>query len=353
MTEPTSWRYLISLLCAGLLIYLLAPVLSPFAAAAVLAYMANPLVEQLVRWRLTRTLAVVALFIGLTLLLVLLILVLIPLLEKQWLALFAGMMQWLDWLQDKAMPWLQVQLGLSEAPNLGSLKEHVLAQWKSMQGLAARLFGSVSRSGAALLGWLINLLLIPVVSFYLLRDGPRLQAQLRELLPRRIEPEVVQLARAADDVLGQFFRGQLLVMLALAVIYSAGLWLIGLDLALIIGAISGLVSFVPYLGLIIGLLTASIAALMQFHELSPLLYVLLVFGIAQILESVLLTPLLLGDRIGLHPVAVIFAVLAGGHLFGFLGVLVALPVAAVLLVLLRRGRQLYLQSHFYSTTHPD
>ncbi|MEW6645743.1 MAG: AI-2E family transporter [Pseudomonadota bacterium] len=351
MTESQKWLALAVLTLGGVLLYLLAPVLAPFATAAILAYIGNPLVELLARWRLSRTVAVAVVFLALALLGVLLVLVLVPMLERQLVLLAAKLPTLLDWLQQQALPWLQTRLGLAETPDLGAIKGYVAEQWQSAGGLAARLLASVSRSGLALLGWLANLLLVPVVAFYLLRDWQRLLDWLHELLPRRVEPEVVKLVRAVDEVLGAFFRGQLLVMLALGLIYTLGLWLIGLDLALLIGMLAGLVSFVPYLGLIVGVFAAGIAALLQFHELLPLLYVLAVFGVAQVLEGMVLTPWLLGERIGLHPVAVIFAVMAGGQLFGFLGILLALPVAAMALVLLRYAHQHYLDSRLYSAAN--
>jgi len=137
------------------------------------------------------------------------------------------------------------------------------------------------------------------------------------------------------------------VMLILGVIYSVGLTLAGIDLALLIGMLSGLVSFVPYLGVIVGMVVAGIAALIQYHDLLHLALVGLVFGIGQAIEGMVLSPLLVGERIGLHPVAVIFAVMAGGQLFGFFGVIAALPVAAVLVVLLRHLREVYLNSRLY------
>jgi predicted PurR-regulated permease PerM len=351
MTESRTWLWLVAVALGGTLLYLLEPVLSPFAVAAILAYTGNPLVERLTRWRLSRTLAVTVVFLVLALLAVWLLLVLVPMLERQVALLAAKVPALLDWLQTKALPWAQARLGLAEIPNLGTLKSYAAGQWQSAGGIAAQLLASVSRSGLALLGWLANLLLVPVVTFYLMRDWQSLLARLHELLPRRSEAEVVKLVGAVDEVLGAFFRGQLLVMLALGVIYTVGLWLVGLDLALLIGMLAGLVSFVPYLGLIVGVLAAGVAALLQFHEFMPLVYVLLVFGGAQLLEGMLLTPLLLGDRIGLHPVAVIFAVLAGGQLFGFFGVLLALPVAAVVVVLLRHAHQRYLDSRLYSAAN--
>jgi predicted PurR-regulated permease PerM len=162
-----------------------------------------------------------------------------------------------------------------------------------------------------------------------------------------MEPTVSMLARESDQVLGSFLRGQLTVMVCLGVLYSIGLWLAGLEWPLAIGMLAGLVSFVPYLGVIFGLLTASIAVLIQSQELLQLVWVLLVFGTGQTLEGMVLTPWLVGDRVGLHPVAVIFAVLAGGQLFGFMGILLALPVASVLAVMLRHARERYRESEFY------
>lgn len=351
MTESQKWLLLAVLVLGSLLLYVLAPVLAPFASAAILAYIGNPLVERLTCWRLSRTSAVVVVFLGLILLTVWLLLVLVPMLERQLALLAAKLPAVIDWLQHQALPWLQSRLGRAEMPDLAFLKESAVQRWQSAGGGVAQLLASVSRSGLALLGWLANLLLVPVVTFYLLRDWQSLLARLHELLPRRIEPEAVKLIRAVDEVLGAFFRGQLLVMLALGLIYTVGLWLVGLDLALLIGMLAGLVSFVPYLGLIVGVFAAGIAALLQFQELTPLFYILVVFGVAQLLEGMVLTPWLLGKRIGLHPVAVIFAVMAGGQLFGFLGVLLALPVAAMVVVLLRYAHQHYMGSRLYSAAN--
>jgi predicted PurR-regulated permease PerM len=188
---------------------------------------------------------------------------------------------------------------------------------------------------------------VPVVTFYLLLDWNKIIKNIDQLLPRSIEPTIAKLIKESDQVLSAFFRGQLLVMLGLSIIYGVGLSLTGLSIGLILGLILGLISIVPYLGLIVGVLIASIAALIQFGTFSSLLSIWLVFLIGQLCESLLLTPYLVGDRIGLHPVAVIFAVLAGGTLFGFFGVLLALPVAAVLMVWLRFLNNRYHKSAFY------
>jgi predicted PurR-regulated permease PerM len=194
----------------------------------------------------------------------------------------------------------------------------------------------------------MNLVLIPVITFYLLRDWDELVIKVHDLFPRRMASIVGKLAAEADTVLGAFLRGQFYVMLALGLIYSIGLLLIGLDLALPIGMIAGLISFVPYMGAVVGIGMACIAAMLQFQDVMYLVSVLIVFAIGHSLESMLLTPWLVGNKIGLHPVAVIFAVLAGGQLFGFLGVLLALPVASVIMVLLRHIHERYTFSGFYS-----
>ncbi|WP_455198210.1 AI-2E family transporter, partial [Kaarinaea lacus] len=256
---------------------------------------------------------------------------------------------YLDWLQVNLGPWLQQTFGVeSKALDWSTLKSSLQGHWAQFGGVAKNVIGWISSSGMALVAFAANLVLIPVVTFYLLRDWDVLVKKVHELLPRKWEPTAVKLTKESDEVLGAFLRGQLLVMLALATVYSVGLMWVGLELALIIGLVAGLVSFVPYLGFIIGILFAGIAAFMQFQEISYLLWVAAVFGVGQALEGMLLTPLLVGDRIGLHPVAVIFAVMAGGQLFGFVGVLLALPVAAVIVVILRHAQELYRQSGLYT-----
>jgi len=344
-----TWMWLVIITLIAVLLYLLAPVLTPFLVAALLAYMGNPIVERLERLRLSRTWGVVVVFAALSLLFAVLLLIFIPLLERQIVLLANRFPVYIDWVQAKALPEVGKWLGVDLVSfDLASLKKLVTGQMESAGGVAASVWAAITRSGATLLGWLAKLLLIPIVTFYLLRDWKRLLERIHLLLPRSLAPVVVRLARQSDEVLGSFFRGQLLVMLALAVIYSTGLWIVGLDLALLIGMVAGLVSFVPYLGFIIGIMMASIAAVMQFHEVLPLLYVAIVFLAGQSMEGMVLTPWLVGEKIGLHPVAVIFAVLAGGQLFGFFGVLLALPVAAVVMVVLRYLLERYLGSELYA-----
>lgn len=348
MNASDRWFWLLVIGAGGLLVYLLAPVLTPFMVAAILAYVGDPLVDRLETYKLPRTLAVVIVFIVLTLVAALALLILVPLLQHQVVTLGNKIPGYFDIIQQRFLPWLNAHFGLGLQLDSDLLKTSLQAHWKEAGGVVKMLIAYITHSGAMFVSWLANLVLIPVVTFYLLRDWDILVARIRAMLPRKTEPVVSHLARSSDEVLGAFLRGQLLVMLALAAIYSVGLWVVGLDLALLIGMLAGLVSFVPYLGFIVGIVAAVIAALLQYHDVTHLVYVAIVFAIGQAMEGMVLTPLLVGERIGLHPVAVIFAVLAGGQLFGFLGVLLALPAAAVIAVLLRYLHERYKDSALYS-----
>jgi predicted PurR-regulated permease PerM len=346
---------LMGLLAGGLLVYWLRPVLTPFLIAALFAYLGNPLVMALQReggrfkWQLPRTGAVIIVFLVLFLGLLLAVLMILPVLQRELARFLEWLPLWLEWLRAEALPWLQTRLGLPlEGPELGTLGGLLSEHWQQAGDWALGALGSVGRSGGMVFAWLLNLVLVPVVTFYLLRDWQGLLESLRALLPRSIEPRLVRIAQESDAVLGTFIRGQLLVMLSLSAFYALGLWIAGLELAVAVGVTAGLVSFVPYLGMIVGVGLGVAAALLQSTEPWLLVWVLVVFGIGQLLESLALTPWLVGDRIGLHPVAVIFAVLAGGQLFGFFGVLLALPVAAVLVVLLRHAHTDYRQSALYA-----
>jgi predicted PurR-regulated permease PerM len=279
---------------------------------------------------------------------VLLLVVVLPVLTDQLGRLLERMPAAFEWVVGTAVPWLQTRLGVDFVNfDHDSVVKALQAYWKEVSTAVFGVVGTVSRGGQAVVHWLVNLVLIPVVTFYLLRDWDRLVDGVRTLIPRRAEPTVSGLCREIEQVLGAFIRGQLMVMIALGLMYTVGLWLVGLDLALIIGMGAGLLSIVPYLGTFVGVAAALIAAFFQFHDLPHTLFVLLVFGIGQSLEGMVLTPLLVGDRIGLHPVVVIFAVLAGGQLFGFLGILLALPAAAAMNVVIRHLHDRYKRSGLY------
>lgn len=349
MTDSQKWLMFTFIVFAAWLVYLLAPVLMPFAFAAMLAYLGDPLADKLETYRLSRITAVIVVFSVMSLVLFLVLLLLVPQLEYQVGRLVNNLPAYAAWLNQDVIPWAQRQLGLDIKPvAIDELIDVFKNHWQKAGGIAANVMRSLSRSGAVIAEWLMNLLLVPVVTFYLLRDWDKLVAGIYDLLPRRIAPTAAKLADEVNSVLAAFVRGQFYVMLGLGVVYSIGLSIIGLDLALLIGMMAGLISFVPYLGAIVGIVMACAAALVQFHDALYLIPVAVVFMVGQSLESMLLTPLLVGDKIGLHPVAVIFAVLAGGQLFGFLGILLALPVASVVMVLLRHMHESYQDSAFYS-----
>jgi predicted PurR-regulated permease PerM len=347
-SESRQWFALAAVLVTGWLLYLLAPILAPFLFSALLAYLGDPLVDRLEARRLSRTFSVVIVFVMIFSLIVLVPLLLLPVIETQLGVLIKALPTYIDWLTEKFLPGMQRRLGVDPSTfDVEKVKAALMANWQEAGGIAAGVVGYVSRSGLAMLAWLANIVLVPVITFYLLRDWDHFMAAIRDLLPRSVEPTVVALAKESDTRLAAFLRGQFVVMLSLGVIYSVGLTIAGLKTALLIGMLAGLVSFVPYLGVIVGVVAASIAMLFQTQDVMQLIPVAIVFGIGQMLEGMVLTPLLVGDRIGLHPVTVIFAVLAGGQLFGFLGILLALPVASVLVVLVAHARQRYKESDWY------
>ena len=355
-TRDVSRRWQLLAIAAVIvyLIWLLAPVLMPFAVAAMLAYLGDPLADRLERLGLSRIWAATIVFVVLLVVVVGVLLLLIPLIARQVENLVNNLPRYGDWAQNVAWPWLQAQLHLDPHTfDSDRLLQLIKTHIGSIGDVATNVLGKVSRSGVGIAVWLTNLVLIPVVAFYLLRDWDRLVATIDGMLPRSLQPTIAHLARESDAILGAFVRGQLLVMLALGVFYAAGLGLTGLSVGLLIGMVAGLLSFVPYLGFIIGFVAAMIAVLVQFGDWTHVLLVCGVFAVGQLLEGYVLVPKLVGDKIGLHPVAVIFAVLAGGYLFGFLGVLLALPAASVIVVLLRYLVERYRMSELYNESGPD
>jgi predicted PurR-regulated permease PerM len=338
----TNW--LIAIALVGWLLYLLAPVLTPFVAAALLAYIGDPLADRLQKFRLPRTLAVAAVFLLTFLMLALLVLLVGPLIRTQVGALLAALPEIVLQFEQVWLPNIAelLNLDIGEDVGIGAFVE----RYGDMAGSwGTKVLFSVTQSGGAVAAAVLSLFLVPIITFYLLRDWDSILAHLGALIPGEQRDTVVALAKETDEVLGAFLRGQLLVMLALSVIYSVGLGLVGLKFAIAIGVVSGLVSFVPYLGFVFGIVLASMTVVLEPEPLWRLVGVVATFSIAQFIEGSLLTPKLVGDRIGLHPVLIIFAVAAGGQLFGFFGILLALPAAAVLSVIVRFAYHHYLKEH--------
>lgn len=349
MSDSKKWLIFAGIIFSGWLLFLLSPILAPFFVAILLAYLGTPLVDYLVQKGLSRSLAMISFFAVLLLFFLIMLLLILPHLEKQITGLMNSLPELIQWSQENVLHRLGTILGLQvDSLDLDVMRQVVVNNAQSIKGLTSRLLSGLSHAGQFVLTFVGYVCLIPVVTFYLLKDWHVVLTKVHTLIPIAYQHTVVKLARECDEVLAEFLRGQLTLMLALSVLYGLGLWIVGLEFALLIGLLAGVLSFVPYLGFIVGIGIAGITGFMQFHDAYHLLYIVLVFGVVQVLESVLLSPLLIGDRVGLHPVMVIFATIAGGQLFGFTGVLLALPVAAVLVVLLRYAYQCYLGSDLYS-----
>ncbi len=348
--RAAAWLLIATIM--GVALWKLGPVLTPFIVAAVLAYALNPLVNRVDGWfkgRMPRWMAAALVELLFLLAVAGVVMLVVPVFINQVPLLSTQIPQFID----STTAWLQARLdqyGMNMRVDMQTLKGWLEGYFKNgdtSSGVSSVL-SSLKIGGSVALSMLGNLTLIPLALYYLLADWDRFIATLYSLVPRHMRDSVIGFAREADEVLGQYLRGQLLVMLILAVFYSVGLMLFGLDLAWPIGIFTGLAVFVPYVGFGLGLIMASLLGIMQMGFSKAAIMVAVVYGLGQLLESFFLTPRLVGERIGLHPLVVIFALLAFGQLLGFVGVLIALPTSAVLLVAVRRLRDRYLQSTLYT-----
>ena len=329
------------------LLYALGNILMPFIVAAVLAYVLNPLVEMLQRHRFKRGIASMLVMIFALALLLALVLIIVPMLINQFNNLVGRLPQIVNFVQNTLLPWIG-QVG----GNYISLDTTSIIEWlQSNTGELANTFKEVMptlmKQGTSMVAGVSNLLLLPFLLYYFLLDWKRWSFGIKALVPRRFIEAYTRITRNMDEVLGEFLRGQMMVMLIMGLIYGIGLMMVGLESGFAIGMIAGILVFVPYLGAFTGLLLATIAAVLQFGSWPGVLMVWGVFGVGQFLESFFITPKIVGDRIGLSPFWVIFSLMAFGQLMGFVGMLIGLPLAAVTLVLLREGMSAYFGSHFY------
>lgn len=334
-------------LAVGVLVWLLAPVLTPFAIGAALAYALHPTVEKLAARRVPRLLAVALVEIGALIAAAALVLLVVPILSKELPLLRDQLPVLVDRVNRTLSPWL-AQMGINVGLDLPTLKAFVLkyldANWD--ESFATALV-SVRIGGSILITVVGYVVLVPVVLFFLLANWPAYMARLVNLVPPRLRGSVADFAAECDTVLGQYLRGQLLVMLMMAAFYSVGLALFGFELAVPVGVFTGLAIFVPYVGFTIGLILALLAGALQFGGWYGPMAVFIVYGIGQIVEGLFLTPRMVGGRIGMSTLTVIFALFAFGHLFGFVGVVLALPMSALIAVVLARLRASYGKSNLY------
>ncbi len=331
-----------------LALYLLRSILLPFVAGMAIAYLLDPLACRLERLGLSRLWATVMMTFGFLLLVIAVLVLLAPLLQDQLVSFMQRVPAYVTQLVHRSVPlWGMAKTYLSPA-DMAKLRAAAGDYAGTVVGWLASLIGTLLSGSLALANLLSLVFITPMVIFYLLRDWRGMTRQVDGLLPLRHAEVIRTQLRAIDHILAGWVRGQATVCLILGVIYAVGLSLVGLDLGLVVGLSAGLLSFVPYLGTISGFIIGVGLALAQSQDWTLAAMVAGVFLVGNLFEGNLLAPRLVGKKIGLHPVWVIFALLAGGALFGFLGVLLALPAAAVIGVLIKFGTQQYLASSLYS-----
>ena len=327
--------------------HLLGDILSPFITAAVLAYILNPLVTKLEKRGIKRGRASMWVMLFALFLITGLLLVIVPMLVQQLQSIIQKLPQLADYMHRTALPWFNQKFGYYFSLNSNTAATWLRGNAQNIETQIRKTLPALMQSGTSLAVSLSNLVLLPLLLYYFLLDWSRWKAGATELVPRRYLATYTRIATSMYTVLGEFLSGQLMVMLIMGVLYGTGLMLTGLESGFAIGMVAGILVFVPYLGAFTGLLLATLAALLQFGSWSGLLSVWAVFAVGQFLESFLITPKIVGDKIGLSPFWVIFSLMAFGQLLGFVGMLVALPLAAVCLVLLQEGKQAYVSSSFY------
>jgi predicted PurR-regulated permease PerM len=344
-----AFAWVVVAIVLGWLVQVFAPVLVPFVVAFAMAYLLHPLVERLCAWRLPRVLAVAVALLALGLVLSLLVLLIVPVVTRQLPLLRDQIPALIELINAQLLP-LRHYVGADVAIDVEAVRQMLRTALSGHEtDLLNSLLASARVGGSALIALLGSVVLTPVLAFYLLLDWDRALTTALAWVPLNWKEPVRQFCRDTDHVLGQYLQGQGKVMAALAVWYAVALWLVGLQLAVPIGLFTGLAVFVPYLGFGLGLIMAIMAATLQFQALLGVVLVGAVYGLGQLIESFWLTPRLVGEAIGLNPMAVIFALMAFGHVMGFIGVLIALPASAVLVVALRRLKAAYTTSSLYQS----
>ena len=328
-------------------LHFLSEIMLPFVAGMAIAYFLDPVADWLEQKKITRTLAAVLILFSFFVLAAAILMMLFPLLQRQIVELFAILPEAIETLRLETLPWLMnifADLPPDTLNNIRSAAKEFAGgglQWVS------KFASNLLSSGMAFFNLLSLIIITPVVAFYLLRDWDLITHKIDSWLPRRVAPTIREQLSAINQTLAAFVRGQLYVCLALGIIYGGSLTIFGLNSGLLLGLVAGLISFIPYFGAAVGLAAGLLIAFFQFSEWMPLLVVASIFIIGQTIESYILTPRLVGEGIGLHPVWIIFALLAGGSLFGFTGVLLAVPIAAIIGVLSRFLISQYLNSPLY------
>ena len=339
--------WLLTFILLVVALWILKPVLLPFLAGTAIAYFLNPVVDRLEKRNIPRWLCALMVLGGFALLIALLLLLIVPLLQNQIGALMNAIPGYLEKARTHFMPIVEDWLARFSPDDVQQIRDAAGGYAGSVATFVAGAFKNVVNDGLALIDILALLIITPVVAFYLMRDWPSVTGAFDSLIPRRHYDVVVEQLRAIDDSLSGFVRGQALVCLSLGLVYSIGLTAAGLQYGVAIGVAAGVLTFIPYVGTCFAWVSSIMLALVQFDNFGRIGFVIGVLVLGHILESYVLTPRLVGHRVGLHPVWILFALIAGVRLMGFTGVLVAVPTAAVLGVLIRFAIQQYKSSSLY------
>lgn len=329
------------------LLYLLKGILMPFLAGLLVAYAMNPAVSKLEKWGLSRSFGTLLMILGFFLLIALLLFIAIPFIQTELLRLASRVPQYGERIMSSLKPLLDDISGYFEPRDIEKLRELGSRYFADVISWGIKLLAGILTSGLALANLISLIVITPVVAFYFLRDWKKLIKTLDNWLPRSYEPTITRLFKEINLTIGGFARGQALVCLSVGLYYSIALTLANLDFSIVVGSVIGVMAFIPYVGALVGLMLSMGIAFAQFAEWTSIGIVAAIFIVGQTLEGYVLIPYFVGDRIGLHPIWVIFSLLAGGVLYGFLGILFALPIAAAVGVFVRYGLELYLKSSYY------
>lgn len=356
LNEKTRFSLIATIAIAAFIfaLYLLKTVTIPILIAVILAYLLDPLIDRLETYKIDRSTAILLLTFITVFFLLIAALIILPAIEGEIKTAVNKLPAYIEVLQKEALPKIEhiiskvlpgkpLDLSSIIAEGESALSKAPIDLWKSLlSGMTSTLKGTLS-----LIISLIGAMIIPLYLFYILKDFDSFKEKIMSIIPPRNRANVLEKARETDEVLSAFIRGQMMVCLILAILYATGLVVIGIDLAILIGLLSGALFIIPYLGTLIGLLLASTIAYLQFHDINHLLYVAALYGAVQILEGFIITPKIVGEKVGLHPLAVILSVIIAGELFGFLGILLAVPAAAVLKIFASSAEEQYRQSKFF------
>lgn len=363
MTRPSKGIFprwvvvLFAVALVGLLIWALRGVLTPVFFAFLIAYMLDPVVDRFEARKIPRSVGIAVLLTGVLGALGLFLLLAVPSMVRDAAAFVQELPGQISALEARVQPWLleygiELPTSLSEAvgtltaagPDASSSSSDQLAKAaEPVMAVLRWLWGGT----ATLLGAAASALIVPVFAAYLLHDFDRMTAGIAGLIPPKWRPFIVDIAKEVDTVLGEFIRGQLIVMLILAFAYSVAYGLLGVRLAVLIGVVAGMLSFIPYVGGAVALGLAVVMCLIDWSGWGQLLGVVGAYAVIQVLEGFVITPKVVGDKVGLSAIWVLFALMVGGELFGFLGVLLALPAAAVVKIFVVRGLSWYRESEFF------